>query len=179
MGRGHLMRSADSGPEQVFRAEAVAEGAVSGSGERVRMVLGTFSSARPGRVLRWMRGQALRIADGLDPYPSQPIPAAALRPVPARYSAAVGDVPTEMRSWALRDGRRNAARRRLLAGAPVVVLTGDDTGWYAIIAWPVAESAPESPLTRPATVRLTASSAARHPYGPASDSHLPDLGRNV
>ncbi|MGW4203019.1 hypothetical protein [Streptomyces sp. NPDC004726] len=53
-----------------YRAEVPAEGVVSGSGQRVRVVLDAFASPYPRRALRWMRGQALRLANGLDPDPA-------------------------------------------------------------------------------------------------------------
>ncbi|MFF0449685.1 hypothetical protein ACFYT4_25290 [Streptomyces sp. NPDC004609] len=134
---------AGSPPCSTYRAEVTAEGIVGGTGQRARMILGSFASPYPGRVLRWMRDQALRLADGLDPDPAtSPIHPRALTPVPYPLTGLFGDAPAHLRAWALKDGLRNQARRQLAAGTPLLIVTTDHTGWYALTAWPVPNPAP-------------------------------------
>lgn len=126
-----------SGPAEgvcLYRAEALAEGLVINSSRPVRCVLGTFMSPYPGRVLRWLRGQALRIADGLDPDPVTVSWSKALHPGPAPNEA-VGDVPSAFRAWAQSDGSCDLAQHQLANGATVMVVGEDHTGWYALTAW--------------------------------------------
>ncbi|MGX2996080.1 hypothetical protein JNUCC64_17655 [Streptomyces sp. JNUCC 64] len=120
--------------QPAYRALVFAEGPVVGTARRGRAVLGAFASPYPGRVLRWLRGQALRIADGLDPDPSAWMNPQVLFPDPDAHP---GDVPATLRDWALRDGVRNEARRRLLAGEPFAFLSSDHSGAYALTAWPL------------------------------------------
>ncbi|MEV3871445.1 hypothetical protein [Streptomyces sp. NPDC049906] len=128
-------------PWPVYRALVLAEGPVAGTGGRGRVVLGTFSSPHPGRVLRWLRRQAVRVANGLDPDPvtAPHLVVRALRPDPAPCAGYPDDVPTALRDWAHRDGCRNEARRQLTSGEPFLLVSGDHTGWYALTAWPVAD----------------------------------------
>ncbi len=130
----HARREPDSAPPHAYRALVFAEGPVVGTGRRGRAVLGSFASPYPGRVLRWLRGQALRIADGLDPDPSAWMNPTVLFPDPDAHP---GDVPATLRDWALRDGVRNEARRLLLAGEPFAFLSSDHSGAYALTAWPL------------------------------------------
>ncbi|MGW6455047.1 hypothetical protein ACWF94_03830 [Streptomyces sp. NPDC055078] len=146
---GHVMWSGTAGPPWAYRAEAVAEGLVIGTGRPARYVLGTFASPYPGRVLRWLRKQAVRIADGLDPDPASVPWPAALRPGPSAHTGN-GDVASVFRDWANDDGPPDEARRRLVTGNPVLLVGADVTGWYALAAWPVAAPARiASPGTEP------------------------------
>jgi hypothetical protein len=127
-----------------YHAMVFAEGAVVGSDHRAGVTLGTFGSDYPGRVLRWLRHQALRVADGLDPYPSAAVPSSALCPdraghpqYPGGGPPVPGDVPTVLRGWAHDHGPRNDARRKLMSGEPFLLVSADHTGRYAFTAWPV------------------------------------------
>jgi hypothetical protein len=124
---------------RLYWAEVHADGPMVGT-HRERFSLGTFSSPYPGRVLRWLRAQALRIADGLDPDPGTAACPLALRPDPAAPVRHLGDAPTELRDWASGDGRRLEARRVLADGRPFLFVSADYTGWYALIAWPAGSS---------------------------------------
>jgi hypothetical protein len=125
---------ADSG-HRLYRAEAHAHGPVAGAGHRAGLTLGRFTSPSHGRVLRWLRAQALRIADGLDPDPATTPHPTALRPVPA--PTGTGDVPAELRQWAHGHGHRSRARRNLGHGLPFLLVSADHTGLYALMAWPL------------------------------------------
>ncbi|MGC5344091.1 hypothetical protein [Streptomyces sp. DT171] len=111
-----------------FLAEAYAGDA------RTTVYLGGALVASPRRALRWLRWQAERLANGLDPDPGNAwFPAAVLRPVPL-FGA---DVPTELRAWAADDERQGNAVRRLAAGSEVEFVARDETGWYGVTARPL------------------------------------------
>ncbi|MEV3869932.1 hypothetical protein [Streptomyces sp. NPDC049906] len=128
-----------------YRALALSEGRIAGTSRREQVVLGSFASPCPGRVLRWLRRQAVRIANGLDPDPLvlPSVSAAVLRP--DRCGQRIGDVPTDLRAWAEDERPRRAARHRLLAGNPFLLVSVDHTGWYALTAWPVRAPEPGFP----------------------------------
>jgi hypothetical protein len=139
---------------RLYRAEVYGEGPVAGTKHRAGMTLGRFTSPSPGRVLRWLRTQALRIADGLDPDPATTPHPTALRLTPPPCPARPGDVPTEFRTWAERDGHRLAARHLLAAGLPFLLIGADHTGCYALTAWPLTTAGPA--YGAPPAVRRTA-----------------------
>ncbi|WP_445402463.1 hypothetical protein ACSMX9_12850 [Streptomyces sp. LE64] len=141
--------------ERLHLARVFAEGQVAGTGLPARFVLGTFASPSPRRVLRWLRRQALRIADGLDPDPSA-FPSAspaALRRDPA--GRRFGDVPTALRAWARDDGPWSAAHHRLAAGEPFHLVEVDHTGRYALTAWSVDVPTPVVPSRQPSPLGRT------------------------
>ncbi|MGW4031040.1 hypothetical protein ACWEFL_17265 [Streptomyces sp. NPDC004838] len=119
-----------------YRAQVTAEGLVSGSGRRVRVVLGVFSSPYPGRVLRWLRGQALRLADGLDPDPEAgPVHSGALVPVPYSLTFLLGDGPALLRQWADSSSELRKALGQLAGGEPFLLVVSDHSGVYVLTAW--------------------------------------------
>ncbi|WP_186768429.1 hypothetical protein [Streptomyces qinzhouensis] len=87
-------------------------------------------------MFRWLRGQALSLADRLDPDPAQVTWASVLHPEPATRYSGIADVPWALRAWAA-NGANRRDERRLAAGIPVFMLRADRTGSYAFIAWPV------------------------------------------
>lgn len=96
--------------------------------------LGGFIGASPRLILRWLRGQAHRIADGLDPAPDTTwIPARGLR----RIAVPDWDAPTELRAWAADDGRQDHALQRLATGAEFEFIARDETCWYGLTARPL------------------------------------------
>ncbi|RZE02192.1 hypothetical protein C0Q64_12420 [Streptomyces albidoflavus] len=104
-----------------------------GDGARSLCLGGTVAPTQ-GLALRWLRGQALRIADGLDPGPDSAwAPPGTLWPVPQ----ADLDAPTQLRSWAANVGVQEAASRRLADGVPYGFLARDASGWYRLHARPV------------------------------------------
>ncbi|PCG86838.1 hypothetical protein CIB93_06355 [Streptomyces sp. WZ.A104] len=95
-------------------------------------------------ALRWLRRQARRLADALDPDPYAPwVPARALYPV----SGARLDVPAELRSWASSFREHDYALLRLAEGLPYEFVARDDTSWYGLVMRPLAPA--RTPLPSP------------------------------
>ncbi|MFF8383616.1 hypothetical protein [Streptomyces kanasensis] len=129
-----------------YRSEVLAEGPVYGTGRVVRYVLGAFRTISPVLALRWLRGEALRIADRLDPDPSR---SAWVRPAVRVVSVPVPDCPARLRAWATAPDRQRAARERIKNGHPLSVEVPDVDCAYILSAWPVRLSADESAGTAP------------------------------
>ncbi|MEW1719295.1 hypothetical protein [Streptomyces sp. NPDC093109] len=118
---------------RVYVSTVVAEGPVNGT--VVRVVLGARRTYTPEGALQWLRGQAYRIADGLEPDPyagwitySGPV----LVPVGAQ----VAHVPSVLRAWCDDDGQQDVARRRLVCGDRLTVSAVDGSGRYTLTAVP-------------------------------------------
>ncbi|MEV5884014.1 hypothetical protein AB0L74_15020 [Streptomyces sp. NPDC052020] len=132
-----------------YRCEALAEGAVCGTGREVRYVLGTFRTISPVLALRWLRGQARRIADGLDPDPgvSSWFRANACEASPAE------DAPTRLRDWAADPDQERTAREHVKGGQPLFVTALDADCTYTLSVRPIRlpvqqyAEAPREPLT--------------------------------
>lgn len=121
----------------VYTATVIGEGPV--NGETVRMVLGYRRMISSELALSWLRGQAHRIADGLDPDPRAPwLSGRVLHQAPP----GLPDVPNELRRWCSDDNAQRAARDQLRLGSPLTVNTADHTGLYSLTVWPVPEPAP-------------------------------------
>ncbi|MGA5429085.1 hypothetical protein ACPCVL_20115 [Streptomyces koyangensis] len=119
--------------------------AYGGDGARSLCLGGTVAPTRC-LALRWLRGQAFRIADGLDPGPDRAwAPPGTLWPAP--HSGP--DAPTQLRAWAANMGLQEVASRRLADGMPYGFLARDASGWYRLYARPVhipsAPTPPEEP----------------------------------
>jgi hypothetical protein len=131
----------------LYTATAIGEGPANGA--TVRVVLGTWQTISPKLALRWLRGQAHRIADGLDPDPrSTWLSGRVIRRLPA----GLPDVPAELRQWCADDSAQQAACLQLKQGAPVTVNASDHTGHYSLCVWPVALRAP-APSSSPPEFR--------------------------
>ncbi|MGW9364984.1 hypothetical protein ACWG43_14135 [Streptomyces albidoflavus] len=113
-----------------------------GDGARSLWLGGTVAPIRC-LALRWLRGQAVRIADGLDPDPDSAwAPPGTLWPTTQDSS----DAPSQLRSWAADLGVQEAASRCLADGVPYGFLARDASGWYRLYARPVRIlSAPTPP----------------------------------
>ncbi|MFH8472640.1 hypothetical protein [Streptomyces sp. NPDC018000] len=97
--------------------------------------------ASPRLALRWLHGQAVRLANGLDPDQGTPwISPYVLRPVPSP----VPDAPTALRARAADDQRQDEALQRLAAGIEFEFITGDGTCWYGLTARPLCVPVPEA-----------------------------------
>ncbi|MFI5940681.1 hypothetical protein ACIBCB_10555 [Streptomyces uncialis] len=125
----------------------LAEGEVYGTGETVPYVLGTFRTISPKLALRWLQGEAARIADRLDPDPECCLWA---KPWMRLDTVPVPDCPTELRFWSLDAEERQAARDQLKDGAPLSVVIPDTGCRFTLTAWPVAVPPSESSPTLPA-----------------------------
>lgn len=121
-----------------YLAEVTAEGPA--RGKLVCFKLGSVSAPSRRLALRWLRGQAHRIADGLDPNPDARWLSAApgaLVPLPNMRT----DVPTELRRWGADDQAHEDALAQLAAGEPVMFTVADYWGRYTLAIWPVSNSA--------------------------------------
>ncbi|WP_405614348.1 hypothetical protein OG292_16570 [Streptomyces sp. NBC_01511] len=125
----------------------LAEGEVYGTGRTVAFVFGTFSSISPKLALRWLGGEAERIADRLDPDPER---SAWVKPWMRVAPAPVPDGPAELRSWAGDPEEQRAARDQLKADDPLSVVIADNGCRYTLTVWPVAVPLPESSPAQPA-----------------------------
>ncbi|MFJ6215593.1 hypothetical protein ACIQGZ_20020 [Streptomyces sp. NPDC092296] len=116
-----------------YWGEVIAEGApYSLPGRVVRIVLGERTAANRRLALRWLRGQAHRIADGLDPGP-----AGIVGTCVNRTPNGLPDVPQQLRDWCTDDDRQAAALAQLTRGEPVALDMADHTGRYYLAVWPI------------------------------------------
>lgn len=121
--------------------------AESHGGDATRSVqLGGILAPTRRLALRWLRRQAQRFADALDPDPYDPwVPARALYPVPVGGRP---DAPAELRSWASSFREHDYALTRLAAGLPYEFVARDALTWYGLVMRPLAVAArtPPTPL---------------------------------
>lgn len=105
----------------------------------VRFFLGGTLAPTRHLALRWLRGQAHRLADGLDPDPrTAKVSAGALRPVPA-YA---GDAPAELRRWATGLAEQGRAVEQLGASPTYLFVAREEAAWYLLTARPLLTSPP-------------------------------------
>ncbi|MFG3406245.1 hypothetical protein [Streptomyces sp. NPDC048142] len=115
----------------------VAESHGGDAGRSVRF--GGIVSPTRRLALRWLRRQAERFADALDPDPYAPwVPARALYPV---AGGSRGDVPAELRFWAAGFREHDYALGRLADGLPYEFVARDATSWYGFVVRPLAAAA--------------------------------------
>ncbi|WP_432137496.1 MULTISPECIES: hypothetical protein [unclassified Streptomyces] len=129
-----------------YWAEVRAEGPVYGTGETVPYVLGTTQSISPVLVLRWLRGEALRIADRLDPDPHR---SAWVQPTMRAATVPVPDCPAELRMWATAPDEQREAREHIKGGHPLFVKVPDTDCTYTRSVWPVRLPADEPDQVTP------------------------------
>ncbi|AYV25563.1 hypothetical protein EES41_02305 [Streptomyces sp. ADI95-16] len=147
MAMGNPERSSAGISARAYWCEVLAEGEVYGTRETVPYVLGTFQTISPKLALRWLRSEAERIADRLDPDPARSawvMPWMRVDPVP------VPDTPAELRIWAEHPEEQQEARDQLKEGAPFSVVVPDKGCRFTLSVWPVAVPPPESSPTLPA-----------------------------
>ncbi|MGW8450468.1 hypothetical protein ACWGLO_03120 [Streptomyces niveus] len=115
--------------------------------------------ATPSRrlALRWLRGQALRFADALDPDPHAEW-------MPPRVLQRVGhtdrDPAGELRAWANSISDQDQALQRLADGLPYRLVAHDDACWYRLDVRPLA-------LPSGVTTGTGGSAWSTHPIYPA------------
>ncbi|MFJ9886242.1 hypothetical protein ACIQRW_10300 [Streptomyces sp. NPDC091287] len=121
--------------------------AESHGGDAARSVrLGGILAPTRRLALRWLRRQAQRFADALDPDPYAPwAPARALYPVPAGGRR---DAPAELRSWANSFREHDYALTRLADGLPYEFVARDAGSWYGLVMRPLAVASRTSPPHR-------------------------------
>ncbi|MFD5895921.1 hypothetical protein [Streptomyces sp. NPDC060366] len=139
-------------PTRAYWCEVLAEGEVYGRGQTAAFVLGTFSTISPKLALRWLSGEAERIADRLDPDPKR---SAWVKPWMCVNPAPIPDGPTELRFWAEDPDEHQAARDQLKEGAPLSVVIPDNGCRFTLTVWPVAVPPPEASPTQPADEQPT------------------------
>ncbi|MBN3929394.1 hypothetical protein IQ279_07020 [Streptomyces verrucosisporus] len=107
----------------------------SAPGRPSRIMLGSHLAPTPRLAVRWMRGQAERVARALDPGPGAPwLPPACLRPVRAEGAPDPGSV---IREWARAEAERENALGVLREGWSYTVAAHDETAHYRLAAWPL------------------------------------------
>ncbi|MEV7089328.1 hypothetical protein AB0O07_26130 [Streptomyces sp. NPDC093085] len=165
---------------RVYNVTVIGEGPVRGT--RVRVLLGARQTISPDLALAFLRCQARRIADGLDPDPSSPwAPPGALVPeafgpdvfgpeafgpeafgpdvlVPEAFRpdgcpSGSDDAPAELRSWCADIHTQQKARNRLLAGEAVTLSVADRAERYTLTVLPVCAPAHHPPPPPPRTGR--------------------------
>ncbi|MFC8076234.1 hypothetical protein ACFUN8_11945 [Streptomyces sp. NPDC057307] len=108
-------------------------------------------------ALRWLRGQALRFADALDPDPyAEWIPPRVLQ----RVGHTDRDPAGELRAWANSISDQDQALQQLADGLPYQLVTHDDACWYRLDVRPLA-------LPSGATTRTSGIPWNTHPIYPA------------
>lgn len=113
----------------VYRVEVRAEMPTSGTGRGRPLVLGVSESISPKLAVRWLRGEARKIADQLD--------------------ASELDCAAKLRAWSGSSEEERAAREYIKSGFLMIAEfpAGDCT--YSLAAWPVegadAEPDPSPP----------------------------------
>ncbi|KUJ70822.1 hypothetical protein ACZ90_00440 [Streptomyces albus subsp. albus] len=118
-----------------FVAEVVAEGLIYGRDEAARFVLGACQTISLKSALQWLRAQAYRIADGLDPDPDR---SGWVQPIMRCPSVIVPDCPAELRFWCEDPEEQQTAWDLLSIGEPFVLAVPDESGWYTLAIWPAS-----------------------------------------
>ncbi|MGW7353968.1 hypothetical protein [Streptomyces sp. NPDC054784] len=143
-----------------YCAEVRAQGPVYGTGEYAEYVVATCRTLSPVLALRWLRGQAVRVADLLDPDPTT---SPWVRPgMRTDTTTPVPDCPTELRAWAADLTAQYEARRQLRDGFPLLATFPDTDCTYTLSVWPVPESA-EASRQRPPALRPHRIGGLAHP----------------
>jgi hypothetical protein len=117
--------------------EVVGEGLANGRSVAVNLGHGIALSRR--LAVRWLCGQATRIADGLDPDPAAAWHSAAL----LRMPASLPDAARDLRAWRDDMKRQEEAMHQLARGEPFILTVCDLSGRYTLAIWPITNS-PES-----------------------------------
>lgn len=119
-----------------------------GGDARTSVRLGGTLTPTRRLALRWLRGQARRLADALDPHPRTGwAPPGTLRRVPA----ADRDAPGALRGWRASTPCQDEALRRLADGEPFVLLARDASCWYRLTVHPLLVPGPAPPPHFPRT----------------------------
>ncbi|KLJ03218.1 hypothetical protein ABZ114_23840 [Streptomyces albidoflavus] len=115
-----------------------------GDGARSLWLGGTLAPTRR-LALRWLRGQALRLAEGLDPDPrTTRLPPDTLRPAPRTAEHA----PSQLRFWAADLAYAEEATGCLATGYPYRFTAREGPAWYQLTARPLLAPPTPSGLRR-------------------------------
>ncbi|MEV7090905.1 hypothetical protein AB0O07_34455 [Streptomyces sp. NPDC093085] len=146
-----------------YNVTVVCEGPTA-TGTLVRVVLAARQAVTADAALVFLRQQARRIANGLDPGPGTGwTPRGTLVPVWSPDP----DVPTVLRIWCHTPRAQRAARERLLGGAEFALDADDFSGRYTLRALPV----PVPPYRRPPYRPQPAYVLPRHAQPPGRRRH--------
>jgi hypothetical protein len=97
--------------------------------------LGGYQATAPHLAVRWLRVQAMRLADALDPLPGEGIfPSGCLRPV-GEGQPNPGQV---FRAWVMDFRYQGTQLHALAAGRQISVSSGDRDVCYSLSARPIA-----------------------------------------
>ncbi|MFE3827257.1 hypothetical protein [Streptomyces sp. NPDC059092] len=122
---------------RLYNVTVVCEGPVNGTW--VRVVLAARQATCLDHALSFLRSQARRIADGLDPDPrSVWIPTGTLVLAGTRAP----DVPADLRSWCRDPEAQRAARDQLVVGGEFALSAADHSGLYLFRVLPVPAYVP-------------------------------------
>ncbi|MEV7084719.1 hypothetical protein AB0O07_02250 [Streptomyces sp. NPDC093085] len=131
-----------------YQVTVLGEGPVNGTWARV--VLATRETVSPDDALLFLRRQARRIANGLDPGPcSGWFPPGAS----ARIEERGPDAPTQLRLWCTDSAAQEAARSKLVAGTDFTLTAADAEGHFTLRAVPIAPYIPHRIPRLPAPER--------------------------
>ncbi|MEU2065903.1 hypothetical protein [Streptomyces anulatus] len=149
------MKATLSAPGRVRALDYVAAVTVTAGGRT--LPLGGVALPNRRLVLRWLRRQALRLADGHGRDPARPAPwlgARDVRPVAFHGS----DAPEELRAWAGDRGRQDHAISALESGRPALLTVVDPFVGLCVTlgGWPV-------------DLCGWAAASANHPYPPRTE----------
>ncbi|MEW1696198.1 MULTISPECIES: hypothetical protein [unclassified Streptomyces] len=115
-----------------YVAELYAVGPVAGTWLPTTYSLGRFESISPKLVLRWLRGEALRLADRLDPDPARMdrFPPGTYRVAPPGPHCA-----DALRDWARSEDAALHARETLRVRSPLRLTFTDQDCAYVLSVW--------------------------------------------
>lgn len=112
-----------------------------GDGERAVFLGGAVVPTRR-LALRWLRRQAHRLADALDPDPRTTLlPPHALRPAPRTAEHA----PSQLRFWAVNFAYAEESSHCLETGFPYRFTAREGPAWYRLTAYPLLVPRPRAP----------------------------------
>ncbi|MFE3069641.1 hypothetical protein [Streptomyces sp. NPDC059247] len=143
-----------------YVAEVYAVGPVAGTWLPTTYSLASFESISPKLVLRWLRGEALRLADRLDPDPSQ---VDWLPPLTYCLTPPDHNCCEEMRSWAVSDDAEAYARETLRARQPFRTEFADRDCTYVLSIW-LSTARTEDVRAPPSPVAHRVGTLAAPPY---------------
>ncbi|MFE3072140.1 hypothetical protein [Streptomyces sp. NPDC059247] len=150
--------------QPAYVAEVYAVGPVAGTWLPTTYSLGRFETISPKLVLRWLRGEALRLADRLDPDPAR---VKWLPPRTYRMASPGPNCAEELRSWSGSNDAEGHARETLRARQPFRAEFADQDCTYVLSVWLSTAHAEDVRAPPPPAVRRGGTLAAP-PYADAT-----------
>ena len=117
------------------------------SGDLTReFALGSYAAKNPRLAVRWLRGQAYRLANALDPEPgvgwAKGDAASALRRLPDSVADSQANPGRALREWALDMTSHEQVMAYLLTGTPYFMTVSDPSAYYMLSSEPMVISSP-------------------------------------